>query len=64
MGEPPRMYNCPPWSPVKVTPGKTCKYCAKSGVPPTDGILVICFEVMVTVLVFTSVLDSCLAAEI
>ncbi len=58
------MYNCPPWSPVNTTPGNTCKYWAKSGSPPTDGICVICFGVTFTAETLVSVFASVLSAVI
>ena len=39
IGVPPRITTCPPWSPVEITPGNTCRYCAISGSPPIVGIL-------------------------
>ena len=63
MGEPPLIYSCPPWSPVNTTPGKTCRYWAKSGSPPIAGISLISFGVILVTDTFTSVFISCLSAD-
>ena len=62
IGDPPRTYSCPPWSPVKITPGTTCRYWARSASPPTVGSRSICLGVSLVMPTCTRVWASCFSA--
>ena len=63
MGEPPRMYSCPPWSPVDTKPGNTCRACTKSGAPPKLGMRLMSAGRMVSTEVRTWVVCSSRSAR-